>query len=76
MKYFTAILTLAVLLAGCTALNNLAVNVDAHDAVDNLQDRYNVCYTCKLPSTMFGGNEIAALRRAGLKNICNKTPKE
>lgn len=76
MKYFLILSSLAVFAFGCTALNNLAINVDAHNAIDTLQDRYNTCWECPLPSTLVGGNEINALTRAGVYNIANVSPME
>lgn len=76
MKYFFYFVTLAVFAVGCTALNNLAINVDAHAAIDTLQDRYNTCWECPLPSMLVGGNEIQALTRAGVYDIADVSPME
>ena len=76
MKYFKLLIALAVFVAGAMALNNTATTVDAHNAVDKLADRYNVCYTCPLPNAIAGGDEINAITRAGVRNIANMTPKE
>ena len=75
-KYFSLAILLAVLMAGCTALNDLAINVDAHDAVDQLQDQYNVCWECPFSGTIQGGNAIHALRRAGVYSISGASPAE
>jgi len=74
MKYFSLAILIAVLVAGAMALNDYAVGYDAHQAVDRLADRYNVCYNCKLPSTISGGDDINAIFRTGVRNICNMTP--
>jgi len=76
MKYLLSFVTIAVFAVGCTALNNLAINVDAHDAIDALQDRYNTCWECPLPSALVGGKELDALTRAGVYNIANVSPME
>ena len=76
MKYLLYFVALAVFAVGCTALNDLAINVDAHDAVDRLQDRYNTCWECPLPSTIHGGNEIMAIHRTGIRNVAGVSPKE
>lgn len=76
MKYLLYFVALAVFAVGCTALNDMATNVDAHTAIDRLQDKYNTCWECPLPSSIVGGNELSALTRAGVYNIANVSPKE
>ena len=76
MKFLRYTFFLAVLVAGAMALNNYAIKYDAHQAVDRLADRYNTCYTCDLPGPISGGKEINALTRAGVRNMCNISPKE
>jgi hypothetical protein len=76
MKYLLYFVALAVFAVGCTALNDLAINVDAHDAVDQLQDQYNVCWECPFSGTITGGNAIHALRRAKVYSISGASPAE